>query len=110
MKSLALALALFATAVVPAAALSTAAMAEEAPAAAKAAWSTATTPLGDLLANAETKAVLEKHMPGISTNPEVEPVKGLSLKAIQPYAPDRLPDTLLAAIDVDLAKVAPPAN
>ncbi|MCE3288626.1 MAG: hypothetical protein K0R83_638 [Caulobacter sp.] len=107
MKSLALALALLATAAVPSVVL-----AEEAPAAAaKAAWSTATTPLGDLLANPETKAVLEKHLPGISTNPEVEPVKGLSLKAIQPYAPDRLPDALLAAIDVDLAKVpAKPAN
>lgn len=100
MKSFALALALLATAAVPGIAL-----AEEAPAAAKAAWSTATTPLADLLANAETKAVLEKHIPGISTNPEVEPVKGLSLKAIQPYAPDRLPDSLLAAIDADLAKV-----
>lgn len=107
MKSLALALALLATAAVPGVVL-----AEEAPAAAaKAAWSTATTPLADLLANPETKAVLEKHLPGISTNPEVEPVKGLSLKAIQPYAPDRLPDALLAAIDVDLAKVpAKPAN
>jgi hypothetical protein len=106
MKSLALALALLATAAVPSIVL-----AEEAPAVAKAAWSTATTPLGDLLANPETKAVLEKHLPGISTNPEVEPVKGLSLKAIQPYAPDRLPDALLAAIDVDLAKVpAKPAN
>ncbi|MDO9338360.1 MAG: hypothetical protein Q7T61_18360 [Caulobacter sp.] len=100
MKSLVLALALFATAAVPAVAL-----AEEAPAAAQAAWSTANTPLADLLANAETKAVLEKHIPGISTNPEVEPVKGLSLKAIQAYAPDRLPDTLLAAIDADLAKL-----
>lgn len=100
MKSFALALALLATAAVPGMVL-----AEEAPAAAKAAWSTATTPLADLLANAETKAVLEKHIPGISTNPEVEPVKGLSLKAIQPYAPDRLPDSLLAAIDADLAKV-----
>lgn len=100
MKSFALALALLATAAVPGVVL-----AEEAPAAAKSAWSTAATPLADLLANAETKAVLEKHIPGISTNPEVEPVKGLSLKAIQPYAPDRLPDSLLAAIDADLAKV-----
>jgi hypothetical protein len=105
MKSLALALALFATAAVPAAAL-----AEEAPVAAKAAYSSTTTPLGDLIKNPEAKAVLEKHLPGISTNPEVEPVLGLTLKAIQPYAPDRLPDALLAAIDVDLAKLAPPAN
>lgn len=105
MKSLALALALLATAAAPAA------FAAEAPAAAKAAYSTATTPLGDLIANPDTKAVLEKHIPGISANPEIEPVKGLSLKAIQSYAPDRLPDALLAAIDADLAKVpAKPAS
>lgn len=106
MKSLALALALLATAA-PATLVATTVSAEEP---AKAAYSTATTPLGELIANPETKAVLEKHMPGISTSPEIEPVKGLSLKAIQPYAPDRLPDALLAAIDVDLAKVAKPAS
>ena len=106
MKSFALALALLAAAT-PAAILVTPAAAEEA----KAAYSVATTPLGDLLANPDTKAVLEKHMPGISTSPEIEPVKGLSLKAIQPFAPDRLPDALLAAIDADLAKVpAKPAS
>jgi hypothetical protein len=97
MKSLILALALFATGA-PAVAL-----AADSTAASHAAWSTATTPLADLIANPATKAVLEKHMPGISTNPEIEPVKGLSLKAIQRYAPDRLPDALLAAIDADLA-------
>ncbi|MDB5469527.1 MAG: hypothetical protein JWR84_1087 [Caulobacter sp.] len=101
MKSLALALALLATAG-SAAVLAPAAVAQEA---AKPAWSTATTPLGDLIKNPETKAVLEKHIPGISTNPEVEPVLGLPLKQIQGYAPDRLPDDLLAAIDADLAKI-----
>jgi hypothetical protein len=106
MKSLILALALVATA--PAVAL---AQSAEAPAAAPApaAWSTATTPLAELIANPETQAVLEKHIPGISKNPQIEPVKGLSLKAIQPYAPARLPDDLLAAIDADLAKLPPPA-
>lgn len=100
MKTLAFALALLA-----AAAPATVVLAQDAPAAAAPAYSTAKTPLGDLLANAETAAVLEKHMPGISKSTEIEPVKGLPLKEIQQYAPDRLPDTLLAAIDADLAKV-----
>ena len=99
MKSLALALALLAAAT-PAAVL-----AQEAPAAAAPAYSTAKTPLGELLDNPATNAVLEKHIPGISKNTEVEPVRGLPLKEIQQYAPDRLPDSLLAAIDADLAKV-----
>ncbi|WGM37630.1 hypothetical protein [Caulobacter sp. NIBR1757] len=106
MKSFALALALLAAAT-PAAVLVTPAAAEEA----KPAYSTAATPLGELIKNPETKAVLEKHIPGISTNAEVEPVLGLPLKQIQGYAPDRLPDALLAAIDADLAKVpAKPAS
>jgi hypothetical protein len=101
MKTFALALALLAAAVPATAVLApAAAMAQEAPA-----YSTAKTPLGELLANPATQAVLEKHIPGISKNTEVEPVKGLPLKEIQQYAPDRLPDTLLAAIDADLAKV-----
>lgn len=104
MKSLVLALALVATAA-PAVAL-----AETAPAQASAAWSTKTTPLGELIANPATQAVLEKHIPGISKNPEIEPVKGLPLKAIQQYAPDRLPDSLLDAIDADLAALPAPGK
>lgn len=103
MKSLVLALALVATAA-PALAVADDA---PAPAAATAAWSTGATPLADLIANPATQAVLEKHIPGISKNPEIEPVKGLPLKAIQAYAPDRLPDALLAAIDADLAALPP---
>ncbi|HYE44308.1 MAG TPA: hypothetical protein VEA44_00900 [Caulobacter sp.] len=100
MKSFAFALALLA-----AAAPATVVLAQEAPAAAAPAYSTARTPLGELLDNPATNAVLEKHLPGISKNPEVEPVRGLPLKEIQQYAPDRLPDAVLAAIDADLAKL-----
>lgn len=32
-------------------------------------------------------------------------IGGQTLKSLQPMAPDRLPDSLLAAIDADLAKI-----
>ena len=36
--------------------------------------------LGDILADEKGKAVLEKHMPGISTHPQLAMAKGMTLK------------------------------
>ena len=38
--------------------------------------------LGDLLDNPQAKAVLDKHLPGISSNPMVGMAKGMSLNMI----------------------------
>ena len=57
-----------------------------------------TSTIAELVANAEAKAVLEKHMPQvISAADQVEGLQGM--------APDRLTDPLLTAIDADLAKI-----
>jgi hypothetical protein len=40
------------------------------------------TTLGELLADAKAKAILDKHLPGISSNPLAAMAKGLSLKKI----------------------------
>jgi hypothetical protein len=40
------------------------------------------TPLGTLLDHPQAKPILDKYMPGISTNPMVAMVKGFTLKAI----------------------------
>lgn len=66
-------------------------------------YSTVATTINDLLADEATKAVLEKHLPGISNHPNLDMARGMTLKAVQGFAPDMLPDTLLAAIDTDLA-------
>jgi hypothetical protein len=40
------------------------------------------TTLGTLLDNPQAKAVIEKYMPGVTNNPMIGMVKGLTLKAI----------------------------
>lgn len=81
------------------------AFAAEAAAASAPAYSTADSTIGTLLDNPETKAVLEKHVPTMVGNAQIEMARGLTLKAIQAYAGDALSDEKLAAIDADLAKI-----
>ncbi len=84
------------------------AVAETAPVAAPAPaakFSTADTTIGDLIDNPAAKAVLDKHMPGFSTNPQVEMARGMTLRAIQPMVPDQIKAETLDAIDADLAKL-----
>ncbi len=40
------------------------------------------TKLGTLLEHPEAKAILDKHLPGISTNPMIAMVKGMTLNMI----------------------------
>jgi hypothetical protein len=40
------------------------------------------TTLGEILDNPQAKAVLDKNMPGVSTNPMVAMVKGMSLNQL----------------------------
>lgn len=61
--------------------------------------------LGDILANPQGKAVLEKHLPGISTNPQMAMGKGMSLKVIAPMAGGKITPAMLKAIDEDLKKI-----
>jgi hypothetical protein len=100
MRTLFLATVLAVTA--PVAAFAQAAATPAAPAAA-AKFSTASTTIGDLLANEEAKAVLVKHIPQIAEAGAM--VGGQTLKQVQGMAPDRLTDKILADIDADLAKI-----
>jgi hypothetical protein len=74
--------------------------------AAKPAFSTATTTIGDILDNAEAKAIVEKHLPGFSSHPQIDQARGFSLKVVQGFAPDQITDELLAKIDADFAAMA----
>jgi hypothetical protein len=68
-------------------------------------YSTADTSIGDLIDNEATKVILDKHMPGFSSNPQVEMARGMTLRAIQPMVPDQIKVETLDAIDADLAKL-----
>ncbi len=78
--------------------------------AAEPAYSTASSDIGTLLDNPETKAILEKHIPEMVSNAQFEMARPMTLKAIQSYAGDALSDEKLAAIDADLAKIATKAE
>lgn len=68
-------------------------------------YSTAETEIGTLLDDPEAKAIVEKHIPGMTDNDQIEMARSMTLKSIQQYAPDDVTDTRLAAIDADLAKL-----
>ncbi|EQB10818.1 MULTISPECIES: cytochrome P450 [Sphingobium] len=70
---------------------------------AKEVYSTAATKIGTLFGDPAAKAVLSKHLPGFDSDPQVGMAMGFTLRAIQGFAPDRLTDDALNAIDADLA-------
>lgn len=83
--------------------------AEPAPAAAtSAAYSTTTTPIGTLLDDATTKAILTKYIPDLVSNPQIEMARGMTLKQVQAYSADTVTDEVLAKIDADLSKLPAP--
>ncbi len=82
--------------------LATPALAETA---ATAKYTSADTELGVLLDNPAAKAIIEKYIPGMTSNDQVDMARAMTLKSIQQYAPDDVTDARLAAIDADLAKL-----
>jgi hypothetical protein len=59
--------------------------------------------LGDLLDNEATKAILEKHLPGISTHPQIAMGKGFALSMVAKFSCCLITDDLLAKVSSDLA-------
>ena len=86
----------------PTAAAATAPAAAPAP---KAAFSVADTDVGTLLDNPATKAVLDKLLPGLSTNPQIDMARAMTLKQVQGYAPDKIKDDQLFKVDAELARI-----
>lgn len=77
-----------------------------APAPASAAkYSSSETNIGTLIDDPAAKAILDKHIPSITTNAQIDMARGMTLKMIQQYAPGDVTDAKLAAIDADLAQL-----
>ncbi len=74
-------------------------------AAAVAGYTTSDTAIGTLLDDPAAKAVLDKIMPKFSVNPRVEMARGMTLKQVQQFVPDKMTDEVLAKIDAELVKV-----
>jgi hypothetical protein len=58
--------------------------------------------LGDLLDNETTKAILEKHLPGISTHPQIAMGKGFALSMVAKFSGGLITDELLGKVDTEL--------
>lgn len=59
----------------------------------------------DLLTNAQTQAVLEKHLPGISQHPARAQFEAMTLAEVAPMSQGAITDEKIAAIDADLKKL-----
>lgn len=68
-------------------------------------YTTADTELGTLLDDPAAKAIIEKNIPGMTNNDQLDMARGMTLKAIQQYSPDDITDARLAAIDTEFAKL-----
>ena len=65
------------------------------------------TPIETIVTDEKAKAVLTADFGGadITTNPAYESFKAMSLRQVQPFAPDKLTDELLKKIETDLAVI-----
>jgi hypothetical protein len=56
-----------------------------------------------LLADPSAKALVDKHFPGTSADKRIAMAKGMTLRAIQKFAPGQFTNEALDALDADLA-------
>ncbi len=60
------------------------------------------TPIETLVAHEGARAVLERHLPGVTEHPAYDQFKSMSLKAVAPYSQGLITPEKLTAIDTDL--------
>jgi para-nitrobenzyl esterase len=82
------------------------AMMDWAAAAASKRYSSSSTLLGKLLDDPKARALLDKHIPGLTSNPQIAAARGMTLKAVQKNVPDKITDKVLADLDADLVKLS----
>ena len=67
------------------------------------------TPIAQLIASPQARAVLDKDLPGLSTDENLPKFQALSLRRFQPLTGGQLSDDLLARTAADLAAIKPSA-
>ena len=68
-------------------------------------YTTSDTDIGTLLDDPAAHAIVDKYLPGVLSGDQIDMARSMTLKAIQPYAADRISDKALADIDAELAKL-----
>lgn len=69
-------------------------------------YTAASTAIGVMLDDPEACAILDRHLPGFSTNPDIDQARGFTLSFIQKFDPETINDAVLAAINTDLEALA----
>ena len=64
-------------------------------------------PIADLCADAQAKAVLDRDLPGLTTRPEFDFFKHMNLKTLKAMSRGKMTDEDVARVDADLAKLPP---
>lgn len=67
------------------------------------AYSTTDTDIGTLLDDPAAAAIVEKHIPGFTANPQTMMARSFTLPALQSFVPHAVTDEVLEKIDADLA-------
>ena len=68
-------------------------------------YTTADTEIGTLLDDPAARAILERVIPGMTGNDQIDMARSMTLKMIQPYAADQITDAKLHEIDAEFAKL-----
>ncbi|GLI33013.1 hypothetical protein [Desulforhabdus amnigena] len=64
---------------------------------------TAESTIAVLLANEQAKAILEKHLPGMTSDPRLKMAMGMTLKQIMPLSQGKITLSKIEAVAADLA-------
>jgi para-nitrobenzyl esterase len=68
------------------------------------------TPIGVLLGDPAARAVLQKNIPEVIASSQIAMARGITLEALQTFAPQRLTPAVMQEIDVELAALPVPAK
>jgi cytochrome c1 len=58
--------------------------------------------IADLLADPDTAAIMEKHLPGISQHPALPQFQDMTLDQVMPYSQGAVTEEIIEAIDADI--------
>ncbi|MFC2018003.1 hypothetical protein ACFLTQ_01705 [Chloroflexota bacterium] len=57
--------------------------------------------IGEILADEKAKAIVDKHLPGTSTNPQISMASGMTFKMVAPLSGGKITPEILKAIEED---------
>lgn len=68
-------------------------------------YSSSSTTIGTLLDDPAAKALLDRYIPGISSDYRIRLARGMTLKTVQKYSRDTITDKVLANLDTAFARI-----